>query len=49
MHSSYGFLRTEPYESDEYEGHKVATPTYDEVDDEEYVQTIVYFIVKVRT
>jgi hypothetical protein len=45
--SSYGFLRVEPYQPKICEAHREAIPTRDEVDDEDYVTAIEYFMVKV--
>jgi len=47
LQSSYGFLRTEPYEPEEYPEHSNATPFTSEMDGDLYVQTINYFIKKV--
>jgi len=47
LQSSYGFLRTEPYEPEEYPEHSNATPFTSEMDGDLYVQTIDYFIKKV--
>ena len=47
--SSYGFLRLEPYDPEEFAGHKCAKPFTDTVDGERYVRTIVYSMIKVRS
>lgn len=45
--SSYGFLRTEPYEPDKVDGHLEAEIKIDPFDDGEYVSVIDYFLHKV--
>ncbi|KAH9217367.1 hypothetical protein DL95DRAFT_493634 [Leptodontidium sp. 2 PMI_412] len=44
--SSYGFLRTEPYEPDKVDGHLEAEIKIDPFDDGEYVSVIDYFLHK---
>ncbi|ESZ92420.1 hypothetical protein SBOR_7179 [Sclerotinia borealis F-4128] len=44
--SSYGFLRHEPYDPQEYPGHKEAKTNENELDGEKYVATIDYFMIK---
>jgi hypothetical protein len=46
IQSSYGFLRTEPYEPRIFPAHREAEPDLDDVDGEYYLQTIVYFMKK---
>lgn len=46
-YSSFGFLRIEPFSPDKIEGHRLTKPLRDEVDGEEYVTVIDYFMVKV--
>ncbi|KAH7305661.1 hypothetical protein BKA65DRAFT_520707 [Rhexocercosporidium sp. MPI-PUGE-AT-0058] len=46
VYSSFGFLRNEPYLPDDFEGHRLAKPFRDEIDGEEYVTAIDYFMVK---
>jgi len=48
IQSSYGFLRTEPYEPNVYSAHKEDKPWYDDVDGEYYLHTVVYFMTKVN-
>ncbi|KAH6723782.1 hypothetical protein BKA61DRAFT_626706 [Leptodontidium sp. MPI-SDFR-AT-0119] len=45
-YSSFGFLRIEPFSPDKIEGHRLTKPLRDEVDGEEYVTVIDYFMVK---
>ncbi|PVH73664.1 hypothetical protein DL98DRAFT_430923 [Cadophora sp. DSE1049] len=45
-YSSFGFLRIEPYLPDNFEGHRSAKPVRDEIDGEDYVTVIDYFMVK---
>ena len=47
-YSSFGFLRIEPYLPESFEGHSLTTAVRDEVDGEDYVTVIDYFMVKVR-
>ena len=47
IQSSYGFLRNEPYQPKVYKGHREGEPELDDVDGEEYLETIVYFMKKV--
>jgi hypothetical protein len=42
--SSYGFLRIEPYQPQICIGHRQAEPFNNELDGEEYVKVIDYFI-----
>ncbi|TVY93244.1 hypothetical protein LAWI1_G001604 [Lachnellula willkommii] len=44
--SSYGFLRTEPYEPHTWEAHAETKPTIDQNDGEKYVKTIYWLICK---
>ncbi|CAD6447518.1 9550ab3f-b26d-4fd0-b16a-2e456667b8c1 [Sclerotinia trifoliorum] len=44
--SSYGFLRHEPWQPKAYPGHKRAKAEKSELDGEEYVATIDYFMIK---
>jgi hypothetical protein len=46
-YSSYGFLRVEPYQSKISEGHRESQPTRDEIDGEDCLAVIDYFMVKV--
>lgn len=45
--SSYGFLRTEPYQPHLIPGHREAEPVRDDFDGEMYVRAIDYFMLKV--
>ena len=45
--SSYGFLRIEPYQPKICDGHKEAKSFTDELDGQDYVKVIEYFMVKV--
>lgn len=47
-HSSFGFLRIEEHDPDEWRGHEGAEPFQDKFDGRWYVKVINYFIVKVR-
>jgi len=47
--SSYGFLRTEPYQPEVFAAHREADPFRDEVDGQLYVETIVFFMFKGQT
>jgi len=47
-YSSYGFLRTEPYQPNIVPGHRQAKPTINEFDGEPYVKVIDYFMLKVN-
>jgi len=48
IQSSYGFLRTEPYEPEAIEAHKDVHPWFDPLDGMKYIKnTILWFIRKV--
>jgi len=44
--SSYGFLRTEPHEPDNFQAHKEVRPTIDKVDGGKYVRHTIDWLVK---
>jgi hypothetical protein len=46
IQSSYGFLRTEPWEPDVFEAHKEAHPRYDKTDGERYVKNTIDWLIK---
>lgn len=46
IQSSYGFLRTEPYEPRALPAHRETEPELDDVDGNYYVQTVLYFMLK---
>ncbi|TVY81960.1 hypothetical protein LSUE1_G007261 [Lachnellula suecica] len=43
-YSSFGFLRIEPYDPDQWEGHRAAAPFQDRLDGDQYVKVINYFM-----
>jgi len=45
--SSYGFLRNEPYSPNTFAGHRRGTPFVSDLDGEDYVPTVQYFMFKV--
>lgn len=48
-HSSYGFLRIQPYQPQIIKSHKDAAPMIDQLDGEAYVTVIHYFMLKVSS
>ena len=44
--SSYGFLRTEPHEPDNFQAHKEVRPTTDKLDGGKYVRHTIDWLVK---
>ena len=46
VQSSYGFLRTEPHEPEEWEAHKNVRAWYDKVDGQMYVKNTIDWLIK---